>query len=166
MSHAAAKSRPYARAVCALLAAAGLFLAGPSAAAWAAPSEDDPQWLNDEIAGSGTEPEVSGSDPSSSPSPSPSSLPQPSSESSDSSLEPLPDSSAPTSEPTSPPPASVVQVLPVSSWDSPALGPGDGSAGLVYSPQIQAELAEIRTVLSFGAALIVMLMTAQLIAKR
>lgn len=51
-------------------------------------------------------------------------------------------------------------------WDSPSVGPGDGSAVLVYSPQIQAELAAIRQVLSFGMALILMFLAAMFLAKR
>jgi hypothetical protein len=49
---------------------------------------------------------------------------------------------------------------PEPSWDAPPLPGGDGSAVLVYSPEIQAELAADRQALVYGLGLLVLLAAA------
>lgn len=51
------------------------------------------------------------------------------------------------------------------SWDSSPLVSGDGSAVLVYSAEVQQELAGLRRLLAIGQGLTVLLLAALVIRK-
>jgi hypothetical protein len=68
---------------------------------------------------------------------------------------------------SSPSPTSIPQ--PASSpglfWDAPPLPSSGGSPVLVYGPEIQQELAAIRSLLAIGMGILILLLSAMLFRK-